>query len=397
MLANRFAVADVDSHIIEPPDLWTSRLGSRWKKIVPHVDHDPRTDKDWWFVGERRMNPVGGYAHAGWPDWFPSYPPTFEGINRGGYEAKSRLHWLDEAGIYYQLLYPNLLGFHSHVFIREGLEFATECVQAYNDFLTDFCSADPSRLIPLTIIPFWDVEASVAEIQRSAKMGHRGVVMSPDYEKIGYPALQDPHWDPILRTCEDLGLPVSFHVGFAASQENSKETAKAVADVAEVVKFTTLAMVGNAKTVAELSVSGLCERYPRLNFVSIESGVGWLPFFMESLDWQWKNSAASKRYSDRLLPSEYIRRQIYFTYWFEQDSFQNAAMSLADNIMFESDFPHPTSLSPGPASIALSPREVVERSLGGLPDNIAEKVLFQTAHRLYHLDAPALKLVQPAS
>jgi hypothetical protein len=83
MLANRFAVADVDSHIIEPPDLWTSRLGSRWKKIVPHVDHDPRTDKDWWFVGERRMNPVGGYAHAGWPDWFPSYPPTFEGINRG--------------------------------------------------------------------------------------------------------------------------------------------------------------------------------------------------------------------------------------------------------------------------------------------------------------------------
>ena len=112
----------------------------------------------------------------------------------------------------------------------------------------------------------------------------------------------------------------------------------------------------------------MCHRYPDLNFVSVENGAGWLPFLGESMDWQWLNVGAHKDYPDRLLPSEYLYRQIYGMFWFERDVVRAVIDKLADNLMFETDFPHATSLSPGPASESPSPRDVMERSLGDLPD-----------------------------
>ena len=75
-------------------------------------------------------------------------------------------------------------------------------------------------------------------------------------------------------------------------------------------------------------------------------------------------------------------------YWFEQESVQRVIHEMEDNLMFETDFPHATSLSPGPASESPSPRDVVERSLAGVSDEIVGKVLQHTATRLYHLEPP---------
>ena len=91
----------------------------------------------------------------------------------------------------------------------------------------------------------------------------------------------------------------------------------------------------------------MCHRYPGLKFVSVENGAGWLPFLAESMDWQWLNVGAHKDYPDRLLPSEYLYRQVYGMYWFERDSVRAVIDKLADNLMFETDFPHATSLRPG--------------------------------------------------
>lgn len=106
------------------------------------------------------------------------------------------------------------------------------------------------------------------------------------------------------------------------------------------------------------------------------------------MDWQWLNVGAHKDYPDRLLPSEYMKRQIFGMFWFEQDSVRAVIDKLADNLMFETDFPHATSLSPGPASESPSPRDVMERTLGGLPEETIGKVLQYTATKLYNLEAP---------
>lgn len=388
-LIDRFATADVDSHIIEPPDLWTSRLSKqKWGDLVPHVRYDDRSKEDRWFLGDRRLFGVGAFAQGGWSEYPPGHPRSWTDVNPDATDPKARLAYNDRAGIHYQLLYGNILGFHSHFFLSElPQELATECVIAYNDWLVEFCSADPKRLIPLMMLPFWDVEASVKEMHRAAPLGHRGIIFTADFEKIGLPALPNDHWAPILSTAQEMKLPVNFHVGFAASKEEVKRISR-MDEKTKFVKESALAHSGNANTIAEVVLGGLAERYPELPFVSVENGVGWLPYFCDSLDWQWRNSGAALDFPGRLLPSEYIKRQIYVMYWFERETLAPNIPFVEDNLMFETDFPHPTSLTPGPASAADEPRVVVEATLGGVSDEVAGKILQHTATRLYRLEPP---------
>jgi uncharacterized protein len=387
-LCERYAVADVDSHIIEPPDLWTSRIPAKWGDQIPHVRWHERRQEEYWYVGNRKLYGVGAFAQAGWSEFPPSHPPRMSEALPAAVDPKARLAYMDEHGIYYQLLYCNILGFHSHVFLQEmDPQLAVECVRAYNDWLTEFASADPRRLIPMMMLPFWDIEASVAEMKRAYEMGHKGVLFAARYDKVGLPRLIDDHWEPLLAQAQEMGLSLNFHVGFLASSDDLK----GAVDQSKKLDFTresSLVLLGNAQNVAEVVLSGVCHRYPDLNFVSVENGAGWLPFLGESMDWQWLNVGAHKDYPDRLLPSEYMKRQIYGMYWFERQAMRAVLDQLEDNLMFESDFPHATSLSPGPASESPSPRQVIETSLAGVPEHVVGKVLQGTATRLYNLEPP---------
>jgi predicted TIM-barrel fold metal-dependent hydrolase len=388
-LCERFAVADVDSHIIEPADLWTSRIDGKWGDLVPHVRFHERRQEDYWYIGDQKLYGVGAFAQAQWPEYPPSHPKKLEEAVAPAVDAKARLQYMDEVGVYYQVLYPNILGFHSHVFLNNmPRELALLCVQAYNDWLVEWSAADSRRLIPMMMLPFWDIDASVAEMRRAYDLGHKGVLFAARYDKVGLPRLVEDYWEPLLGQAQEMGLSMNLHIGFLASADDLK----GAVDQSKKLDFTresSLNLLGNAQNVAEIVLSGVCHRYPGLKFVSVENGAGWLPFLAESMDWQWLNVGAHKDYPDRLLPSEYLYRQIYGMYWFEQASVKRVIDELADNLMFETDFPHATSLSPGPASESPNPRDVMEASLGGLPDEVAGKVLQYTATNLYNLDPPA--------
>jgi predicted TIM-barrel fold metal-dependent hydrolase len=145
--------------------------------------------------------------------------------------------------------------------------------------------------------------------------------------------------------------------------------------------------LNNARTIAQLTCGGVCHRFPELNFVSVESGIGWIPFALASLDWQWKNCGVHLEHPEYdLLPSEYFRRQIYGCFWFERDTALSAIDQLGpDNVLYETDFPHPTSMSPGPASSAIAPDAYIDEALGDLPEATLRKVLHDNAARIYHL------------
>jgi predicted TIM-barrel fold metal-dependent hydrolase len=298
---------------------------------------------------------------------------------------------MDDAGVTAQVIYPNLLAFFPYAFLAiEDKGLQVECVRAYNDFLVDFAAAAPGRYIPLTALPFWDVEASVAEIHRCHARGHRGIVFMSKPYKIGLPVLSDDHWRPIFEAATEVGSSINFHVGF---QEMDEQDIRSMIGMgayrSDYAKNSSLALLGNAEAIADVIMSGICERYPTLKFVSVESGFGWLPYFVESMDWQWFNSGAAKELPDRLLPSEYFRRQLMGTFWFERDTISRMIDLYADNVMFETDYPHPTSLSPGPASSAKNPKEMIEDALGGVSEEIRRKVLFENAAELYHYEEVA--------
>lgn len=384
-----YKVIDTDTHVIEPYDLWTSRLPvSKWGDLVPHVKWDESLQEDAWYFGDARVGAGAGAAQAGWHQFPPDHPPSLSVVDRATWDPQARLQRMDEHGVWAQVLYPNVAGFGAGKVLTIGdPELMLACVQAYNDFLADYASTDPRRFVPIMALPMWDMELCEKEVARAAALGHRGVIMTGEPAFWGLPKLADPHWDRLWACLQDAELSVNFHIGSGDMSifDTAYEPAGRHANYAGFgVQFG----VANVKVIANLITGGVCHRFPSLKFVSVESGIGWIPFALEHLDWQWKNCGVPEEHPEfDLLPSEYFLRQMYGCFWFETDTVKAAIDHLgADWVLYESDFPHPTSMSPGPATAATSPREFIAGSLGGIAEDSLRKILHDNAARLYHLD-----------
>ena len=207
-------IIDSDTHVTEPADLWTSRVASKWGDRIPHVKWDAESQTEVWFIGDQNLGPAAASASYGWKDNWPSVPPTLADAHPASYDAAERLKVMDASGIYAEVLYPNVGGFGSTVFLKsKDPELVLECVRAYNDFLIDWIQPAPERFVPVAALPFWDVPASVKEIERAASIGHRAVLFSGAPHEHGMPYLADRHWDPIWVAAQAAGLSVSLHVG----------------------------------------------------------------------------------------------------------------------------------------------------------------------------------------
>jgi predicted TIM-barrel fold metal-dependent hydrolase len=403
-------IIDSDTHVTEPVDLWTSRLPAKWKEAAPRVDFDDQTGDYRWHVGNTWLTKVAQYSHAGWHEFVPGAPHTLEEADPAGWDPKSRIERMDEFGIWAQVLYPNLMGFESLTFMaHDDKDFALACVRAYNDFTTEFVSGYEDRFIPITVVPFWNMDAAITEIERCTAAGHKGLLWANKFEQVGLPSFTDKHWDPIYSRCAETGLSINFHVGFSSKPDirseskEAKETKAAFARIQmakpgtkenppagesaiHVARDGIPMLLGNAFTITTLLTSDLCERYPTLKFVSVESGFGYVPYLLEACDWMWTNSGAYDAYPQRMLPSEYFVRQCYGSFWFE-DKTLPLLTHYPDNFMVETDFPHPISMTPGPGSYAEHPgnraqRLIVER----LPQDLVGKVLYDNAAKVYNLE-----------
>ncbi len=295
---------------------------------------------------------------------------------------------MDEYGIEAQILYPNVGLFNAgRVMGLEDRELQLDVVRAYNDWQSDWSSVAPDRFIPVTSLPFWDLDATLAEITRCAEKGHRGVIFTQNPMYFGLPGLDERHWDPMWSLCQDAGLPINFHI---ATGDNGLLEYSGHPDNGKHANFASMGVsffMGNARTIAQLICGGVCHRFPTLNFVSVESGIGWIPFALAALDWQWKNCGVHLEHPEyELLPSEFFQRQIYGCFWFEDETAKAALDILGpDNILYETDFPHPTSMSPGPASGAMRPDDYLEQTFGDMPEDVVRKILHDNAARIYHL------------
>jgi predicted TIM-barrel fold metal-dependent hydrolase len=379
---------DVDTHVVEPPDLWTSRMPAKFGEQIPRVRWDDKRQDEGWFLGDARLGSAGSAGQAGWPEYPPKHPPRYLDADVETRDATRRLDWMDRYGIRTAVLYPNVAMFAGQT-VQKKMDPAARLaqVQAYNDYQTEFAASAPGRYVAVTSLPFWDLDATLAEIDRCAALDHRGINFTQDPTAFGLPGLTDPHWDPMWASMQEKGLPVNFHIASGDTsllERSGHQSCGAHANYASMgVSF----FMGNARTIAQLICGGICHRFPGVNFVSVESGIGWLPFAVAALDWQWKNCGVGLEHPEYdLLPSEYFRRQIYGCFWFERETAVAAIEQLgADNFLFETDFPHPTSQSPGTATSAIEPNRYVLETFAHLPDATLRKILHDNAARLYRL------------
>jgi len=394
---NLIAIIDADSHINEPPDLWAARLPSKYCEDVPRVV--PNADGwDVWTMDGKTLSVVGNNAAAGWPDFPNSVPRTMEDTLTSSWDAASRLRYMDETAIWAQVLYPNVAGFGSQGFLGNSDEtLKLLCVRAYNDFLVEWCAADPTRLIGVMSLPFWDMDATVAEIERCAELGLRGALFTGEPHRFGFPPLGHRHWDPMYAALQAAGMPAHFHLGGGEPEavfqrDGGRSILKERLEAHGVVGTSAFQMVElclkNAIQTGDLITCRVLPRFPELKFVSVESGAGWLPFMLEAADWTYRlttrprDDMYSPMAEGELLPSELFARQVYTTYWFEQAGPTYFADALPiDNILFETDFPHGGCLYG-------DVHETIERGLGNAPAEVRRKFLWENAAGLYGIPDP---------
>jgi predicted TIM-barrel fold metal-dependent hydrolase len=197
-VATQIRVIDADTHLTEPPDLWTSRMPPRFRSEAPSVQLHEETRTWRWRIGDRWCSLVGNYSTAGWKDFYPSCPPSLDEADPACFDAKARLALMDRYGIYAQVLYPNVIAFEGHAFmaLRDD-ELKLACVQTYNDYQAEFASVAPDRFILLAMMPFWDLEASIRELRRCHQLGHRAMLWASTLDRHGLPDFTDPHWYPL--------------------------------------------------------------------------------------------------------------------------------------------------------------------------------------------------------
>lgn len=381
-----YTIIDVDTHVTEARDLWTERLPARMQKFGPRVEND-RHGRPWWVIGGKRTVPVGLTATAGAGD-MKDPPHDYDDMHPGAYDPSARLKYMDEVGIWAMVLYPNVGGFGAQEFLRlNDPALMLACVKVYNDWQTDWVSVDRRRLLPITSTPFWDVDATVAEVRRCAAMGHRGILFTGDPQSLGQPVLGDRHWDPLWAVAVECNLPISFHIG-SGNMEGGlrRDKVKTYGRMAAFAELSVSLFLHNGAQLCDLLMSGVLARFPEIKFVSVESGIGWIPFVLEALDYQFRgNRVRDERPDLTLLPSEYFARNVYACYWFEQTAPRRLLDEVGvDNVLFETDFPHPTSL------YGAEVHRCIETGLGGCSEPVRHKILWDNARQLYGVEEPTV-------
>jgi len=382
-------VIDVDAHITEPPDLWTRRAPARFADRVPRVvdvDGVPMWSFDGVLLDNRRVNLSSVIRPNG--EKVPG-PAFFEferdEIHPASSDMGARVEFLDGQGIWAQVLYPNVAGFGAQKFAEVAdPELRRMCVTIYNDAMVEIQEESGGRLLPMALMPWWDAEASADEVRRTAADGLRGVNICSDPQVRGAPELWQPEWAPFWEACTEHGQSVNFHIGASESSMSwyGSSPWPGLDGERKLAIGSAMMYLSNARIVANLIFSGVLERYPDVKFVSVESGIGWIPFFLESLDYQMYESSPSVVAELSMLPSEYFRRQVYGCFWFEHRMLAPVIDALGvSQVLFETDFPHPTCLYPDPlASAAVA--------LEGLGDDVTRAVLQDNAAALYKVALP---------
>jgi predicted TIM-barrel fold metal-dependent hydrolase len=327
---------DADGHVTEPDSIWTEYLPQALHPFAPRRVHDNEGRSRQLIGGElKEFIPTA-------PHWGPFGP------RRGGSDPKQRLADMDSEGIELSVLFPTTGLYFPGV---GDLAIQAALCRAYNDWLADFCRADPRRLIGVALIPQADVAASLAELRRCVEQhGFRGVMVRPN--PIRGRNLDDPYYHPLWELAEELDVAVAVHEG------TTQDVVQSGRDRFTNFMFRHVCSHPHEMQMALLALvcGGVLERYPRLRFAFLESGCGWIAWWLERMHEHlehWGHASQPLPSS----PEEYFRRQCFISSEPDERTLPAVIALLGDEqILFASDYPHPDGIWPGVVR-AMSERE----------------------------------------
>ncbi len=360
-------IFSADSHTIEPADLWLERLDRNFRDRAPRVVSGYEGRQGSYFVAEGLAPfPIGGAFAAGKDprDLGKNQVAGYEDARPSGWDPVERIKDQEVDGVEGEVLYTTLGMFLFHL---QDLELQWACFRAYNDWVAEFCSYNPRRLVGLGLIAMGDLGAAVAELERIARKGLRGAMIpaSPPGER----PYSDPCFDRFWAAAQDLHMPVSLHI--LTGKKNIQLGRGRVASYMSIVHEI-------QNTLTDLIYGGVVERFHRLKLVSAENDIGWIAHYLDRLDYCYR----ALRFVDptplKMPPSEYFRRQVYATFMDDRAGVLTHELVGSGSLMWASDFPHRASTWP-------HSREVVEKNFAGVSEEAKRKMVGENVKRLYGL------------
>ena len=298
------------------------------------------------------------------------------------WDVKKRVQFMDDNGIYAQIAFPQATGFSSVGMVKKvaDAELRTEMIRLFNMGAAEVQKESGNRILPQALLPVWDKDATLAEMQRCKDLGLTGFTVADAPEHSGMPCYDEPYWEGFWDFLNQTKLPLDFHIGGSAVFDAFLVPWKSFGPEKSVPLASSMFYMSNAGTVGNFLLSGLFDKYPNVKIASTESGVGWIPFLLEALEYQFDEMVATERVNMKRRPKEYFMDHIYCCFWFEGESARNSIEYLGGRgVMFETDFPHPTCLHP----VAL---EYAAKGLAGLKPEYVRMAMQDNAAELYHIN-----------
>ena len=362
-------IISVDDHVVEPPDLWTSRLPSKYADRCPRVERDSAvfnfeggvfsyekgveegTPCDWWLYDDL-IYPFPKLSAAVGFENLDVEPVTFDEIRPGSWIQSERLADMDANHVDVSICFPNVLPrFCGQTFLeREDKELALLCVKAYNDWMIDeWCAGNgKGRLIPLTLIPLWDPIEAAEEVHRCASKGSFAVAFSENPYHLGLPSIHDKNhfWDPFFSACQETETVVCMHIGSSSKMPSTSPDAPF--SVPSTITF------ANAMgSMCDYILSGIFVRFPKLKIAYAEGQVGWMPYVVERMDKIWEERGDASFGIDLPdPPSSYIPNHIWGCIFDDEIGLKNRDIIGMNQICFEVDFPHADTTFPNTLDVA---------------------------------------------
>ena len=396
-------IVDGDAHFTEPPDLWTSRAPAGLRPQVPvQRTIDGVTA---WYLGDHVFASVGGntierghHKVLGTQTLQP-----FDEIDAASWDVAARLELLDEMGVHAQILYPNAVGFASNsMFGIEDLRLRNAVQSIYNDFLVDVQHDSGNRLFPQAVLPVWDMDLTLKEMARLRDQGITGFTITDKPQVVGMPDLDAPYFAPMWALADEMGTVINFHIGSGGLRQMGSEDPQVTEQIRRgsavagpnpdlywesfgpqrrLAILATQFYMSNARIIINLCMSNLFDRYPNVKIASAESGIGWIPFVMEAIEYQLDEMVtdpAEVTLQERR-PKDYFRDHIFVTFWFERIGPTKLLEDIGvNNVMVETDIPHPTCIYP-------SAKERIAEVMAQLDPVARRRVLQDNAIELYGL------------
>jgi predicted TIM-barrel fold metal-dependent hydrolase len=399
-------IISVDDHVVEPPHVWQDRLPQRMRERGPRIERarwgdivlgagasykqemtDDGRSGDYWVYEDRIIylhkrhvtipldaTPDGDLDRFDRSKMFMG-ALTYEEMRPGCYEPKARIDDLARAGVDGSLAFPTFPRFCGQTFLEgNDHELGLECVRAYNDWMIEeWCGDSDGHLIPLCLIPLWDVELAVAEVNRNAARGAHAVCFSEIPPHLKLPSIHTGYWDPMFAACEETRTTLCMHIGSSSKMPAASPDAPPTTE-------TMLGFYNSMASLGDYLFSGVLVRFPALKLAYSEGQIGWIPYALERADnvWEYHASWTGAKQTIPERPSSYYRGRVFGCFTTDMHGIDSIDKVGEDNICFETDYPHTDTTWP------FTEREAL-RATAQLTDAQRYKVLRGNAIRMLEL------------